>query len=199
MSESASGRGSMTRDDRDALAMAAGAAERRNRPRMMIVLGAVVLVVGAGVLGTGLAQVGSADGALSASRSQLRRMKTMEREIVALTERAEETGADDAFRRIGDLETRIQGLAELRGMSEPEFLDRREADRNLQPGMQRVELRYRAQDLEFGRVIGWLVDATLDPNTRIPGLEVKALRLNPRENVWAVEVTFSRWERQESG
>lgn len=189
----------MTRDDRDALAMAAGAAERRNRPRMMIVLGAVVLVVGAGVLGTGLMQVGSADGALSASRSQLRRMKTMEREIVALTERAEETGTGDTFRRIGDLETRIQGLAELRGMAEPEFLDRREADRNIQPGMQRVELRYRAQDLDFGKIVGWLVDATLDPNTRIPGLEVKALRLNPRDNVWAVEVTFSRWERQETG
>ncbi len=181
-------------DARHELTFAAAARERRNRP-MGLVAGAGVLLVIAGIAAAaGLASRAGAARALRAQAGARERIAAQVEELTSLraAEEASETGA--AGEPIGQLvvTSRLEELANTVGLKEKPAPPR---VTEVPKGKIRVK-EFMYQNVRSDNLKGMLEWVRSAPQV-VPGLEVYRLDLRAEPTVWAMIVTFRRWERAE--
>jgi len=181
----------LTQDDRDGLAVAAQAARRRNRPRSAVLLGALALAIGLGVLAWGTMSDRGAVSRLRSARANLGKMQQMIAELESLRERAESSAVDE-FTPIGDLELRIRDIARAHDLEIPGPDRRTESVRGGTAGLEQVSLSYRVSGAEPTPILDWIQESI----DQIPGLRLAALTVAVRSGAWDVQVTFERYERE---
>jgi hypothetical protein len=119
-------------------------------------------------------------------------VEAMAAEFRALSEQERNAGAQRAGDPIPNFRTQMEALATQSGLGvKPplnETSDRQGA----------VVVRSWSSDFQEANirsVLEWLRRATVEPATRIPGLEVYSLTLKPAGEKWQVQLRLRRWER----
>lgn len=174
------------------LAAMAASAARRNRPTHLILMGFVLALVAAIALLVSFLQYQSAQEAL-------RRQSTFGREVldrVAELKAWQKVVAEGKTKPVSaqtEVGSILQAAAAKAGLKASANLipSRSQAPTRFQD-VQRRKISYddvRDESLEV--LLKWLENATKD----VPGLEVYDLQVRPEANVWAIKVTFARWER----
>jgi hypothetical protein len=180
-------------DEARALAAArAATVERANRP-VLPLAAAVVLLLASGVLAVVAAvRHGAAESALSAARASAT-------EIARLTQQhrnLQELSRDPARERLaasgGQILSQIYAAgvaAGLQGLTQtPRTLPRAVSVE----GASRSDYAYDGvRDADLSRILNWIASVTRD----VPQADVTRIRIRPEPTGWAVDVTFSRWER----
>ncbi|MCW5754854.1 MAG: hypothetical protein KIT24_09140 [Phycisphaeraceae bacterium] len=179
----------LTHDQRQDLAEAAVFAERRNRPRHLVMLGLLLLVVSGLALIWGLSSYRGARTEADRERNNVFRLKQLAAMHDALTRTKADPVAGPPYAPVPNLQTRLEGLATGVGLPRPPLPQERR-DR-AQAGAQSLRLTYRIRHDEPGPLFNWLAKAM----SEIEGLELYSLRVQPEASTWSFEVTFSRWER----
>jgi len=172
------------------LAALAAAAERRNRPRLML-YGAIVLLVGSGVYAAG------GSGAVARARSQAQSAAAQAVQVEAL---AAEIGALLASREQSDAATRFPPDARLRsklveiatavglpGTIEP---DARMEQRGLDYPLQKQVVTVNLSDAPLEPTLRFISRATEE----IDGLYVDTIQLRVVPQGWFSVIRFARWE-----
>lgn len=177
----------MSDEDRYELAAAANAAERSNRPLAFLVFSLVFVGASAIFLLVSVGAQASANTSVVNERSRLAKVQQYAQQIESLQARSAESGAGAGAAPIIDILQRFRQYANEAGI-DPGLPNE---SRETRPNMQRREFAY---DIKSPRLTPALqfIRIALD---RIPGLEVRQIRVRPLANDWHVEVTFSRWER----
>lgn len=180
----------MTEDERYDGALAATGAERRNRPRHLVVLGVLALVVALLALGWAWTSRASAREALGSRRRELAQIRSLGAELTALrAQRTFRSDEEDLFRTPTDMLSRLKDLAAEAGLeSSPPVPVEREV--NLQAGSRR-EWPYSVTDASLDALLGWVRLA----GERIPGTFAQTIELRPAGSRWRLDVTFARYER----
>jgi hypothetical protein len=173
--------------------MRAAARERRNRPRGLVFLAAAVLVVAAVTAGMGVKAQRRALRSLRHALEDQAQVEAMAAEFRSLTEQERSAGTQRAGEPIPNFRTLMEGLATQAGLSTRPSPTELPADR--QGSVLVRSWSYDFQESNIKSVLEWLRRATVDPATRIPGLEVFSLDLKPSGEKWQVTVRLRRWER----
>lgn len=178
-------------DERYELAARASAAERRNRPTMLVVLGLIVVMLASVFLAWSLFKRSSSTERLDRTRNELRTIMT---EIATIEQlRAEGAASDDAgaFAPIPNLLSDIEGLSGRAGIAR--ILAPRESTDSVR-GAARHKYAYNGvKDESLENLLEW-VRLVRD---EVPGMRVFSIKINPdrRDNAWNMDVTFSRFEQ----
>jgi hypothetical protein len=191
-------------------AMAASAAERANRPRGLIVAGAVLLVLSVGYLLYTLTQRGAAQASVfSAQRSldEIQRLAGLiDAESAAMAARG--TAPDNA------MVSKLEGLVMQAGLNPAGSTISEEPSGPVgQTGMRQRKYKARYTNQDPAAILRWLELTQSSPLTA--GLEITRLRLTPAgpgptapglpgavtnpgpadKAGWNIDVDFARWEK----
>jgi hypothetical protein len=159
-----------------------------------LVFGAiVVLVVAAIAAGMGVKAQRRAVRSLRHALDDQARVEAMAAEFKALSEQERASGTQRAGEPLQNFRSLMEGLATQAGLST------RPSPTELAPDRRgSVVVRtwsYDFQEASIKSVLDWLRRATVDPATRVPGLEVFSLDLKPAGEKWQVTLKLRRWER----
>lgn len=187
-------RTAMSEESRLQVAVVAGATERSNRPRFMLILAGLLLLGAAGYAGV-QAQ------ALGAARAQVRSQENRAQQINALVAELRAAHAQqqlDALPRDVQTTDKLQRLGRYLGLPETLAINERGESAGAAGFTNRIySANFTAPDA--GAVLEWLVAATGENTFGISGVQVRSVRLRPQHNNsaggWAVEVVLSRIER----
>ncbi|MDI1289384.1 MAG: hypothetical protein PSX37_05460 [bacterium] len=182
-------------DDRSRQSMDALRFERRSRPRHLVALAGLLVLVAGGV-------------AWSSSRSLAAANKTLAYQQKVAAEVTEAAGklnqlraanAADGSREneaVPQLRSRIAQAAADAGLKNPNVLPSAERPEIRRPGLNSIQRKfsYDVRDESLGALLKWMELATRD----VPDLEVYSIKLQPEAQQWHLVVTFSRWERADS-
>ncbi len=180
---------SLSPEDRDELATAAAIAERRNRPRGLVIFSGIV---------AGIALIALIWSALSLNAAQGAQDKQLElltktQSLAARWEGVQSAGqgdGSDIFVPYPSPRTKIEELATAAGIDKPALPDR---SLEGQGTIKMVQFKYNnIRENDIAKVMRWIESVVQE----IPGMFVEQLRIDPQPNNWNVSVTFSRWERQ---
>lgn len=180
-------------ESRYELATIAAGAARRNRPTHLIVIGFVLAAVAALALLVSFMQYQSAQTALS-------RQGTFGREVldrIAELKAWQKVAADGKTRPVSTAQTEVgsilQSAAARAGIkTSANLIPSRSQTPTRFQDVQRRKISYDdVRDESLDVLLKWLENAQKD----VPGLEVYDLQIRPEANVWAMKVTFARWER----
>ncbi len=173
--------------------MAASGRERANRPRALVVVAVLALV---------LALIGVVWG-LSSRRSSMRELRAAQADQVQVDQmlkewealdRQEHEGGPGGMSGLGKpidgLYSKMEQLAVRAGIKDkpqpPRPLE------NNRPPLKIIEYNYTGvRDPSLKALLEWPRLAVAE----IPGMEVYGLKLKPDPNNWTLDVTFRRWER----
>jgi hypothetical protein len=174
-------------------AMAAAERERRNRPRGLVVLAALVLVVSGVAAATGVAARSRTFRELTGVLDDQAHVEAMAAEFRALAERQRTAGTQGAGQSMPNFRSRMESLARTAGLTGalPQPLE-------AAPGQGPVVTRiwtYELQEASIKPVLEWIRLATVDRANRIEGLEVYSLDLKPGPDKWNINLKLRRWER----
>lgn len=177
----------LSADDRYELATAAQSAERRNRPRHLVIVALAVLVVGLAMLLAGVVKRGAAASSTARQQAQLERIGALASEIIARRELEAERSEGGGEGQIRD--SRVRELAVRAGMSaEPPLANvRADPDAN---GVRR-RYRYTVRDDALAPMLEW-VRLIL---TEYRGAWVHEITIKPVARQWSLEVVIARWEQ----
>lgn len=179
----------LTRDDRDELATAALVAERRNRPRGIVILCGIVAAIAVVVLLWSTVSVFRTRSAQSKQLGYLKQTQSLVATLEGLRSSGQNNGRPDVEPLL-NLLTTIEGLAVGAGLKKPNIPNRSLEGRG---AIQEVRLRYdQIRENDIAKVMTWIDSVVSD----IPGVFVHQLKIDPDGNTWKIDVTFSRWERQ---
>lgn len=185
-------------DDRLHLAAAAASAERSNRPRWIVALGCIVLLVACGYAALGLARRSAAQVELDVAAEEARTLAAAVASLQATL--AERRTDDSADRNAPDprIVSKLTQFAAEIGIPTAN-LALNEGDENLNaPGLARKTYTARATNLEAANALRWLARAQ-----EIKGLEISQLQLTPGQGTpegqprWTMSIVFRRWERRQ--
>ncbi|MBX3406511.1 MAG: hypothetical protein KF869_07080 [Phycisphaeraceae bacterium] len=186
-------------DSRLELVMAAGAAERANRPRALIVLATLVLIVAVGYTLLGVSSRSAAAGAV----------ETELRQTADLTKIAERIRALQAVQALRGLEPNSRIGKEIEDLAVEEGLTADAAGRKLVigesevtglavPGVAQRKYTAKMAGQDAAAILRWLNNVQTSDRTR--GVEISVLNLKPEpqgtRGAWNVDVEFVRWERR---
>lgn len=186
-------------DSRLELVMAAGAAERANRPRTLVVLAALVLVAAAGYALLGVSARSAATGAV----------ETELRQTAELTKIAERIRALQGVQALRGLEPNSRIGKEIEDLAVEEGLTADPAGRKLVigesevtgvavPGVAQRKYTAKMTGQDAAAILRWLNNVQTSERTR--GVEISVLNLKPEpqgtRGAWNVDVEFVRWERR---
>lgn len=174
------------------LAAAAARGERANRPRGLVVLATAGFAAALIYLCVSIISKQSADARLASQQEAKARVSELAVRLRALEQRAAQPGGD-RFEPYPQILTRIQGLATEVGVTGrvPNPTERLESLRQGDLIRKRFTVNG-ATNPELQPLLDWVARA----KAVIPGLEVTSVKIKPLPNDWAVDVVFSRWERQ---
>lgn len=186
----------MSEEARLQVAVVAGATERSNRPRFLLLL-AVVGLIGA-ALYAGLAAARLADARADAVRPK-QTAATVDR-LLGELRTAQQARTTDGAAPDPQAARKLQQLAAQVGL--PASINLGSGQSADAPGY--VRKRYTASNFrvpDIGPVLDWLQQATGDNSVGLTNVELNSVRLHPlRTNQsqtggWEVTVTFTRLER----
>lgn len=190
-----SARHAMSEESRLQIAVVAGATERSNRPRFLLVL-AGLLMAAAVVYAAMQAQ------SLAAARLRIGKQQQTMRQVSALVTELRAAHAAqtlDALPRDAETTAKLERLAKSTGLPETIRIDEVTRGAGAAGFIKKVyTTRFRAPDV--GLVLDWLVEATSPNNSAgLSGIEVSQIKLRPQLNVnnggWDVDIVLSRIER----
>ncbi len=186
---------SASAEQRLELAVAAAEAERANRPRWIIVLGAVLLVAAAIYTITQASarstMFGKIDGERAATKKVLDLRAAIESETLALSRRGT---SPDPFAG-----QKIEGYAVQSGVTLAGAVTDQTRAANSQIGMQQHAYTAKAMNQDPLAVFNWL--NTIRANYESTGLEITRLRFSPGGATaagtagWNVDLELARWEK----
>ncbi|MCB9844974.1 MAG: hypothetical protein H6811_03160 [Phycisphaeraceae bacterium] len=183
----------MPDEDRFDLTSRADRQERASRPKGLIVLGVVALVIMGGWCLLSLRSLWSAQKEAGRERAWLAQAQELAGELDAIRTLRGQNRSIDAHEPDRQMVPKITQMAVAAGLPEPKW---REKQTPFASGPQGYERKLYAFDrLSFERVdplLRWVETAV----SSIPGLEVDSFRLEPTADKWALTVEFGRWERK---
>lgn len=179
-------------DARFELATIASGAARRNRPTHLIVIGFVLAAVAALALLVSFLQYQSAQTTLEKQSNFGREVLDRIAELKAW-QKAAADGKNKPVAAQAEIGSTLQSAAARAGIkTSANLIPSRSQSPTRFQDVQRRKISYddvRDESLEV--LLKWLENAQKD----VPGLEVYDLQIRPEANVWAMKVTFARWER----
>ncbi len=190
MSEHASPGARLSADDRYDLAVAAGAASRRNKPSHLVVFAGVIFVIACGVLGFTSCEASRADDQLSARASQLASIADMLAEIRAI-QQAADPEAEAVYEPYPGFRSKMEEVAKEIGLSEELQFPRQNRPPTGLPGVAQVTFDYEISEPTLGPLLAFAEAAT----EKIPGTRIASIDLRPRADNWQMKIRFERWER----
>jgi hypothetical protein len=184
----------MGEDAKFELAMAAAGRERINRPRALLVLAVVVMLVALVAAAWGLASRRSARASLTRALADQAAVETMAADWKKLLDEERDAGSEMMGKRMPDLLTQIEARATRAGLKDKPSPPRQNPQ--TRAGVTVTEYYYtNVKDPSLKALLEWLRLTTAE----IGGLEVYSLNLRPDPNNWNMTVTFRRWERGGAG
>jgi hypothetical protein len=190
MSERTQGTARLTADDRYDLAVASGAASRRNKPSHLVVLAGVIFVAACGVLGFTSCEASRADDRLDARASQLESIASMLAEIKAM-EQAADPDAEAANEPYPGFRSKVEEIAKQVGLSgELPFPNTNRPTSGI-PGVSHVTFDYDVSEPDLAMLLAFAETTT----EQIPGTRIASIELRPRAEEWEMKIRFERWER----
>ncbi|MBL8991646.1 MAG: hypothetical protein JNJ48_08720 [Phycisphaerae bacterium] len=184
-------------DAKLALADAASAAARHNRPRYLLFAG-VLLIGGAAIYAAvAFAARASASGDLAGQQELTTQVRAAVNALLAL--RSDEATQVNSPRYTPDLRVlaRLEQLGTESGLTGITYSDTEDM-RSAPPGMQRKKYTATMNNVDGEAMVRWITRAVAE----IQGLEVSMLQLNPGAATpegkarWSGQVIFTRWERK---
>ena len=179
----------LTRDDRDELAAAALVGERRNRPRGLVILSGIVAAIAVVVLLWSTVSVLRARSTQADQLGFLKQTQSLVATLHGLRSSGQNNGRPD-LEPLPNLLTTIEDLAVAAGLKKPNLPTRTFEGRGAIREVRRKYNQFRENDI--AKVLTWIDSVVSD----IPGVFVHQLKIDPEGNIWKIDVTFSRWERQ---
>lgn len=180
---------------RERYASAAAVEIRRNRPRHLLVLAMVLLLVACITLMWSLSSRNAARDDLEQARRQAANIERLVGEWRALKADGADAGKMKLNEPLTTFYSKIETAATKAGVKELIPSPQPQGDsRDVRTGAVQKKIRYqRVLDADLGALVRWMEGACED----VPGLQVYALRVQPltAQGLWQVDVTFSRWER----
>lgn len=171
--------------------------ERANRPRHLVVLSSLLLLVAIGAVAYAWSERSAAFEQLSVQRGLADQIVELANKLKALEAKAAAEGRPKWGAPITEIRSKIQQAATVAGLKTASTLLPQEqtdqVDRKL--GVQRKKLTYReVRDESLENLLHWVQSTAAE----IPGLEVYSLEIHqPEPNQWKITVVFSRWERSD--
>jgi hypothetical protein len=181
-------------ESRQVMSSLAARAESRRRPRIVLYASAVLLV--ASIVAVLMAWTARASAARRLEGERVVARKFAEDATRLLQMRADATaGGGDAGRAESNLNmgSRLEAIAKRVGATKnPTFAPSRTEKAPRVGSSQRTKFIYdRVRGPQVEPLLSWVRSAVAE----IPGLEVQSIKLNVEKAGWAMDVTFSRWER----
>jgi len=182
---------------RFALAAEGARAERRNRPRHLVLMAGVLLSIAIAYLMTSWSAAGAARERAASARSTAQDALL----TAARLQRVMQAEAGDGGPQASEPASLVLSSVELAGtkagLANP--VPPPATQIPLKPqglGTQQLRWSYAVSDASLTALLAWVEGAAAD----VPGLEVHALTLTPepQNNRWGLKVTFARWERLEA-
>lgn len=185
----------LTDDARATLTAAASGAVRSNKPRWLIYLGALAVLVAVVYTGYNLTRRVAAQAELAARRAQYAEVKIEADKILAIKAADDALGGDRSAPnpRIGDDITRIATGLGLTFTNVTEGDDQRGTASKT---VKRKRYDYKLSNQPAEPIFTWLKRVTAE----VGGVQVNRIDINPGDGNdgkpgWNVSVTFTRWER----
>jgi len=169
--------------------------ERTNRPRHLLVMSALLLVVAIAFVYIEWSKRSAAFERLQLQRDQANLIVETASKLKALEAKAAAEGRPKWGAPITEIRSKIQQAATVAGLRSASTLlpteQTDQLDRKL--GVQRKKLTYReVRDESLENLLRWVQSTAAE----IPGLEVYSIEIHqPEINQWKITVVFSRWER----
>jgi hypothetical protein len=176
-----------TDDQRYMLAAMAARRARRNRPRRLIALAAIIFA-GASVAAVwGASQRTAAAGKLRDARVEQQAVE----KLVPMYQEARSRGGVSPYTPVPDLGTRLESYARAAGLDKP--LPTPVINDDPRPGYLDTIVRINnLQNSQLPPVTRWLVRVVEE----IPGIEIRALEIKPTQQGWTVNVTLVKPTRR---
>ena len=172
---------------RSELAARAAAQEQRNRPRILLVVGAIVLLAGMVFLFVGRSSLADA-------KDDRRREFNSARTVMiqkARLDRHEASASQDGgrFRPVPNFTTIAENAARSVGLTPVPTLSRQSEDRDAELIIRSYRYeRVTSRDVEA--LIGWIAQV----ESMVPGVEITSLELEPSRTQWQLAITFVKPE-----
>ncbi len=185
-------RASLDADLRFERAAAAASAERRNRPRSLIVVAGAALAVACGALGLAGLRWNAARAAMTRAEREVKVVRELGEEYVALRARAERRpSGEEPGEPIPNLLSRMEALGVSAGLERPLRLPRTSTTQRAN-GTQTVRYPYTIEDVSLENVLRFVETATRE----FDRMRVAEIKVRPSGTTgWSVDVEFERWER----
>lgn len=188
----------LTDDDRFELLAHADAAERRSRPRALLVLAGLLLAASLGAIGLAALHRGSIDQRIANARYSLEQTQGALQRLRDARDRVR-SSADAAQPPDPQILSRIQGFAREAGLvvqADTLFATLNESDVRLANGprlddIKRRRWTYRVNDPSIANLLDW-ARRTLEG---FPGMYVYDLNIKPAGANWQFIITFARTEQ----
>lgn len=182
---------------RIALSEAAAGAERRNRPRIFLVLGVAAIAAAVIYAATGVSARAGAGSELSMEQELTAQVKEAVESLLAL--RADESVQITSERYAPNLlvTAKLEQAAAASGLTGVNISDN-EDPRSAPPGMQRKRYTVNLTNVDAEPLLRWMTKAL----SEIQGLEVASIQISPGTGTpegkprWTGQVVFTRWERR---
>lgn len=181
----------LTADDRYELATRAQNQQRSNSPRHLIMLGVLLLIVSLIVLGVAW-QTRAA--ALNANQQMARdavKVQNLIAEIEALKLAQSLQTEEDIFQPLPDILSTLQSLARQAQFEVDLGLPRNPLSRPEGNAILKT-YPYVVSDPSLEHLLDWIKLA----QQQIPGLQVRELSIQPRNQNWTMSVVLARYERK---
>jgi hypothetical protein len=175
---------------RSELAARASAQAQRNKPKGVLVLGALVLLVGIVYLLVGRSALAGAERARSSEVATAANVLWQRARLEAHLDA--QAGGDNRFDRVTNFTTLADSAAQSVGLSPvPTLRNQSQADPPGQEGI--VERVYRYENVtsrNLEALIGWVAQV----QSMVPGVEISRMELTPQRTQWRLSITFVKPE-----
>lgn len=181
-------------ESRQLLAALAARAESRRRPRVLLVGAALLLIASFIMLLIAWSARSSAAARLDTERQLATNFTAEATKLLQLRAEAAAGGADAGRSESNaGMGSRLEAIAKRVGATRNATFAPTRTDKKPRVGSsQRTLFTYdKVRSPKVEPLIDWVRSSVAE----IPGLEVQSIRLNIEKTGWAMDVTFSRWER----
>lgn len=192
MSTLDAGKARLTPDDRYELATRAQSQHRLNSPRHLIMLGLLLLVVSLIVLGVAWQTRASAIDSNEKAARDLVRIENLIEEIGALRAAQASSSTQDLFEPLPDILSTLQALGRRAELQNDVGIPRNPGSRTEGNAVLKT-YPYSINDPSLGHMLDWVKLAEQE----IPGLQVREIEIQPRNQAWSMSVVLARYERRQ--
>lgn len=179
----------MTPDERYEIAAVAAAAERGNRPRHLLIIGAIAMVVATVALLVGLNKNNDAASRLRSTSREIHQIEQLAAQLAQLEAVADTGPSIGITEPIPTLLSQIEDLARRAGIQGNIPIPRGTSP-EAHGNYRRLTYPYKITDETLSEPIQWVRLAL----TEIPGLGLDSIEIRPTGTTWTVEVKFFRFE-----